>query len=383
MVGHAAGMNTSTEHDRKLAETLKSLSLEPLTGTITSEPPRKIARRFALPAILFVLVALPVATAVVWPNALGRIKAMLPGERRGDIATSERTATTVRPASANNAGASSGREAGFASTREITGSGYVVAPRSTTVFSKYEGRITGIAVEVGDHVEAGQVLVTLDDASARFALEQAMAAKVSADLALSAKDIELTQADASLRRSGALAAREAASRKNLEEAETAWKSASNAVAQARQDLNRAELAIRIAREQLDELTVRAPFAGIVARLNAHVGDTILARVDSVRENQSLLTLIDTGSMVIDADVAETNIAMVRPGMNGEAVLDGFPDRPFAIALGRIAPVASLEKGTIALRLSLIAPPIGIRPNMAARIRIAIPTPQAQSGDANR
>jgi multidrug resistance efflux pump len=226
-------------------------------------------------------------------------------------------------------------------------------------------------------------LVTLDDASARFALEQAMAAKVSADLALSAKDIELTQADASLRRSGALAAREAASRKNLEEAETAWKSASNAVAQARQDLNRAELAIRIAKEQLDELTVRAPFAGTVTRLSAHVGDTVLARVDSVRENQSLLTLIDTSSMVIDADVAETNIAMVRPGMNGEAVLDGFPERPFAIELGRIAPVASLEKGTIALRLSLIAPPIGIRPNMAARIRIAIPTPQAQSGEANR
>ncbi|TIX87490.1 efflux RND transporter periplasmic adaptor subunit [Rhizobium sp. P44RR-XXIV] len=376
-------MNTSTEHDRKLAETLKSLSLEPLTATITSEPPRTIARRLALPAILVALATVPVATAVVWPNALGRIKAMLPDERRADIAASETPATNTRATKAGNVEAPSVREVAFAPTREITGSGYVVAPRSTAVFSKYEGRITGIPVEAGDHVEAGQVLVTLDDASARFALEQAMAARVSADLALSAKDIALAQADASLRRIGALASRQAASQKELEEAQTVWKSASNGVAQARQDLNRAELAIRIAQEQLDELTVRAPFAGTVTRLNAHVGDTMLARVDSVRENQSLLTLVDTGSMVIDADVAETNIAAIRPGMDGEAVLDGFPDRPFAIKLSRIAPVASSEKGTIALRFSLIAPPTGIRPNMAARIRIAVPNPQTSSGDVKQ
>lgn len=377
------GMNTSTEHDRKLAETLKSLSLEPLIGTNKSEPPRKITRRLALPAVLVALVAVPVATAVVWPNALGGIKAMLPDERRADTVTSETPATNIRSAKAGNAEAPSVREVAFAPTREITGSGYVVAPRSTAVFSKYEGRITGIPVEAGDHVEAGQVLVILDDASARFALEQAMAARVSADLALSAKDIALMQADASLRRIVALASRQAAPQKELEEAQTAWKSASNAVAQARQDLHRAELAIRIAQEQLDELTVRAPFAGTVTRLNAHVGDTMLARVDSVRENQSLLTLVDTGSMVIDADVAETNIAAIRPGMGGEAVLDGFPDKPFAIELNRIAPVASSEKGTIALRLSLTAPPAGIRPNMAARIRITAPNPQTSSGDVKQ
>ncbi|MGV1759832.1 efflux RND transporter periplasmic adaptor subunit [Rhizobium sp. A22-96] len=292
-------------------------------------------------------------------------------------------ATNIRSAKAGDAEAPSMRAVTFAPTREITGSGYVVAPRFTAIFSKYEGRITGIPVEAGDHVEAGQVLVILDDAGARFALEQAMAARVSADLALSAKDIALTLADASLRRIGALASRQAASQKELEEAQTAWKSASNAMAQARQDLHRAELSIRIAQEQLDELTVRAPFAGTVTRLNAHVGDTVLARVDSVRENQSLLTLVDTGSMVIDADVAETNIAAIRPGMGGEAVLDGFPDKPFAIELNRIAPVASSEKGTIALRLSLTAPPAGIRPNMAARIRLTVPNPQTSSGDVKQ
>ncbi|MBB6485729.1 efflux RND transporter periplasmic adaptor subunit [Rhizobium lusitanum] len=300
-----------------------------------------------------------------------------------DTLLQEEQAKSTPTIAAGRAGAQSGQPVAAANTREITGSGYVVAPRSTAVFSKYEGRVIGIPVEAGDRVEAGQVLVTLDDANARFALEQADAAKVSADLALSARAIELTQADTSLRRIELLASREAASKKDLEAARTTWKSASNAVEQARQDINRADIAIRIAREQLDELTVRAPFAGTVAKLGAHVGDTVLARVDSVRENQSLLTLIDTGSMVIDADVAETNIAAVHPGMRGEAVLDGFPESPFAIDISRIAPVASAEKGTITLRFSLVAPPAGIRPNMAARIRIAASNSQQSSGDTSQ
>ena len=120
-----------------------------------------------------------------------------------------------------------------------------------------------------------------------------------------------------------------------------------------------------------ELTVRATFAGTVTRLDARVGDTVLARIDSVRESQSLLTITNTKSLAIDADVAETTIAALKPGLRGQAVLDGFPDRPFAVTLVRLAPVASAEKGTVTLRLSLDDPPNGILPNMAARIRIAL------------
>ncbi|MGZ9720222.1 efflux RND transporter periplasmic adaptor subunit [Rhizobium miluonense] len=265
--------------------------------------------------------------------------------------------------------------------RDITGSGYVVAPHLTAVFSKYEGKITGIAAEVGDRVKAGQILAVMEDASARLALEQAEAAKVSAGLVLAAREITLAQAAASFRRTETLTQRAAASRKDLEDAETAVKQALNNVEQSRQDVVRADITIRVAQEQVDELTIRAPFDGTVTRLNAHIGDTVLARADSVRESQSLLALADTTSMVIDADMAETNISLLRPGLIGEAVLDGFPDRPFGIEIQRVAPIASAEKGTIGLRLSLINPPAGIRPNMAARIRIPVPESQAQIGEA--
>ncbi len=363
-------MNTLTEHDRKLAETLKSLSLETMT-----EPPKP--RRKAILWITGVLMAavVPATVMLISPNSAIAIKTALFGALE--------PATTVRSISLQEDAIESNKlpvdaKPSSPAAREITGSGYVVAPQSTAVFARYQGEITGIAVEPGDWVQSGQPLVILKDPSATLALEQVRATKVSADLVLAAREISLAQTAAAFHRVETLVQRNATSRKDFEDAEAAWMSASNLVDQARQDIISAELAIRIAQEQVDSLTVSAPFAGTVTKLTAHVGDTVLARADSVRESQSLLTLTDMNNMVIDADVAETNTSMLRAGLPGEAVLDGFPDQPFKIELQRVAPVASVEKGTVGIRLSLLNPPAGIRPNMAARIRISVPEPQTQS-----
>lgn len=368
-------MNTLTEHDRKLAETLKSLSLERPSDTPT--PRGKIIRWIA---VLLLLATIFVIVAVVSPGVMNDVKTGFLGHAQPAKLAQAKQETLG--ASTNSDGLSPMPQSSEAAPREITGSGYVVAPRSTTVFAKYEGRITRITVEVGDDVKAGQILAVMDDASAGLALEQAKAARASADLVLAARQIVLAQASASFRRVENLAQRNAASRKDLEDAETAWKNALNNAEQGRQDAARADIAIRVAEEQMGELTIRAPIDGTITQVNGHVGDTVLARTDSVRESQSILTLADTTNMVIDADIAETNISLLRAGLQGEAVLDGIPDKPFKIALQRIAPIASAEKGTIGIRLSLINPPVGIRPNMAARIRIIAREIQNGNGEVS-
>ena len=371
-------MSTVTDHDQRLAAALTSLSLE--RRHITQDPP-SAPRRRASPLLSLALVAATGLTIIVsQPELLPQWETFLLSKQA--LRSEPRTTESSRIEETNEGGHKPNtfnRQVG--AVGEITGSGIVVAPRSTTIFSKYEARITDVAVELGDRVEAGQRLIVLDDAVAHIALEKAEAARAAADLALKLRDIDLVQARASLTRLESLASRDVASRQQLEESRTAFARASNGVAQARQDLATAELGIRSAEEPLTELTVRAPFAGTVTRLNAHVGDSVLARADSVRENQSLLVITDTASMAIDADVAETNIALLRPGLRGEAVLDGFPDRAFAVKVMRLAPIASVEKGTITVRLSLIDPPKGIRPNMAARIRIPLADTIAENGDS--
>ncbi|MBY3259309.1 efflux RND transporter periplasmic adaptor subunit [Rhizobium laguerreae] len=367
-VGHSGGMNTTSEHDRDLAAKLRSLSIEP--APFKTEPPEPRVRRRVIPGAMLALVATAsLAVAFVHrPDTLERMLAGLISKDEVAISvdgTDVSAAGPIRPLPSNTPANRA------LPSREVTGSGYVVAPDIATIFSKYEGRIVAVEVEAGDRIVAGQMLVRLDDAGARFALQGAEIARQSAELALTAKTIELAQARSSLTRTERLAGRDAMSAQTLEEAKTAFDTAENAALQARQDVAKADLAIDRAREQVEALTVRAPISGTVTRLTAHVGDTVLSREDSVRENESLLAIADMANMVIDADVAEANIALMRPGLRGEAVLDGFPDRPFAVEVSKIAPMISREKGTVTLRLSLSSPPPDMRPAMAARIRLLV------------
>ncbi len=376
-------MNMIPETDRKLAEALRSLSLEP--SPQTSKSPKRY-RRLLLSACLLALAGGAVVTLTdFWPEAADRLKAVLPQQAQqaqGENASIDNNvASQSVPRAQETIGggdASPVPRKPTAPVREVTGSGYVVAPQVVAVFSKYEGRITSIDVDVGQRVEAGQTIVTLEDESARLAVEQAKAEKVSAALVLEAKEIELEQVRLLFQRAETLAAKQQISTQDLEKAGTAHDTAINALAQARQNLVRSDILLQIAQERADALVVKAPIAGTITQLDAHVGDMVLARIDSVREHQKLLSITDTTTLVIDADVAETNIGGLRPGLPGEAVLDGIPDRPFAIEILKIAPVASLEKGTVTLRLALRDPPDGIRPNMAARIRIA-----QQAGDTSQ
>jgi len=368
-------MNTTTEHDRHLAVKLKSLSLEPVAFEI--EPSKRSARRFAIRIIAISLTATAslLVFALYRPDAFERLETILfarPGTTDASTASTDEAGVQTDRSLAAHQVEPTVRQDAVSSTREVAGSGYVTATNYTTVFSKYEGKIVKVAVDVGDRVAAGQVLVTLDDAGTRFAFDEAVNAKVSAELALAARTIDLEQARSALARSEVLAARKATSQQQIEDEKTVWERAMNSVAQAKHDLVKADLDIQKAREHVHELTILAPIAGTITRLNARVGDSVLARADSVRENDSLLTITDTTNMVIDADVAEANIALMRRGLRGEAVLDSFPDQPFKIEVKRIAPTISMEKGTVAVRLTLFSPPIGIRPNMAARISIAVP-----------
>ena len=346
-------MDRITEHQPPFADALRSLTIttapEPIPEPIAA--PGKAARRWLPPATGLIGGAAGLcllAGYFVWPE---------PAPHAARASAMAMPATAVEPMTAPQV------------VRGITGSGYVVAPARAVVFAQQAGRITRVLVQPGDRVVEGQPLITLGDADTGFALEQAQTARRTVELALAAAKIEAAQAETALSRSTALAASRAVSRHALEEAQATRDLAVNAVAQAEASLKSADLALRIAAADVEDLTIRAPIPGIVTHLTARVGDRMLSQLDDPGPDRSLVTITDTASLVIDADVAEANISLLREGLTGEATLDAWPAQPFAIEIQRIAPMITPEKATVALRLRLIDPPSGIRPAMAARIRI--------------
>ena len=353
-------------HNPKLADTLTALSVAPTRNTDQSLP-RNV--RWMLLGISVIAVAAFTGIAhSTWPTHVEGAKLARPDQSDPAPSTFE---MSVGPTIAPKGISPTATTIPVTAIQEIAGSGYIVAPQSTAVFAKYGGAIRSIPIDLGEWVEAGQIITILENAHATFAFEQAQAELVSAKLASSAYEIELVRAQDLFERTSALAARGVVPGFQLDDATSTLRAAQNAVAQGDQDVALAELAVRIAREPVDALSLRAPISGTVTALNATTGDTVLGRLDG----QSILTITNTDALFIDADVAEANIALLHAGLRGEAVLDGFPNQPFSIVLTRIAPEVSAAKGTVTIRLTFDAPPTGIRPNMAARIRIFATQPE--------
>ncbi len=267
--------------------------------------------------------------------------------------------------------------------REVTGSGHVIALHSVPVFARYEGRIETVRVTLGSQVQAGDVLAVLNDPAARLALDQANARLRAAELTLTARQIALEQASADLRRAEALTARGSLSQSALENTATISRTAANNADLASAAIEEARISAAIAAERVEALTIRAPFSGTVTRLSALPGAMVLDRTDSIREAESLLTLTRMDSLVIEADVAERSIADLAPGLQAEAELDAAPGAPFPVRLDVIAPEANPAKGTFTLRLLPLTPPANLRPGMAARIRISLPSLPRTAGASSQ
>ena len=224
-------------------------------------------------------------------------------------------------------------------------------------------------VALGDRVTAGQPLVQMEGTGQQFALERATLAQATLALDVRARTIDLDQAEADFARNRHLADRGVAAQTKVDDARIGVEQAQLDLDRARQQLAQSALDVRVAQDAVDRLIVRAPFAGTVADLTARTGMTVYEPGGPDSGESRLMTIIDTADLVIDADFAEQNTATFQHAITAEAVLDAFPDQPFAITLDRIAAVASAQRGTIAVRFRCHNPPAGMRPNMAVRIRV--------------
>jgi RND family efflux transporter MFP subunit len=362
-------MNMIVRDDRQLAETLRAFSAFPTsTKAPAPVPPARSPASARTARTLAALVAAASVGAALWLAPDLAQRALSPS--RSGLA--EAPAQDAPPPSAQN-------PAPVPLADEVTGSGYVVAPLMAPVYARHAGRIANILVEPGDRVTAGQALLRIDDPDSRFAADQARVAQRSAALALAAARISRDQAEAALRRKEALHTRGVISGEQREDARTAALQAANAVERAAVALEAAQLTVRIAEARLAELTVRAPITGTVTQVSAHAGDMAPDRSDAVLDGAELMTIARFDTLTIDADVAERALKGLRAGLEGEAVLDAFPERPFAVEISRIAPEINAAKGTVTLRLALKTPPPGVRPGMAARIRLTL-SPQIATAD---
>lgn len=197
-------------------------------------------------------------------------------------------------------------------------SGSLAPEKSATIRAEMSGAVLQTYAEAGQRVRAGQPLAQLDAAVLR---DQELSARSAVTTAQSSYDIaqrNLSRAQ-SLEKAGAIAERD------LEQAR-------NAVLATQSQLSTARAQLANVHKQLDKASVQAPFAGVVAQRQANAGDV-------VTPGTALFTVVDPGSMQLEAAVPAEALAQVRVGMPVDFRVNGYPNRTFNGHIERVNPTA--------------------------------------------
>jgi membrane fusion protein (multidrug efflux system) len=208
-----------------------------------------------------------------------------------------------------------------------TDDAYVDADR-VSVSAKVLGRIVQIAADEGSAVKKGDVLARLDDTDLRAQMEQAKANLDLAQASLPLAKVNLDRATEDYERAdvqikGAVITREQYShaQKTLDGARAEY-----AIAQSRIGVAKAQMGIVEA--QLQNMTLAAPFDGVVAK-------RWLLEGDIVQPGQPIFTIYDIQRIWIAANLEETNLGKVKLQNDVEVNVDTYPGRVFRAKVGLI------------------------------------------------
>ncbi len=249
--------------------------------------------------------------------------------------------------------------------------GVVEAVRQTTLSAQVPGAVVALTVQVGERVQAGQVLLRID---ARSADQGAAASEAQVQAARAALDVATRE----YTRQQKLREKQYISQGALDQAEAQFKSTRAQVA--------AQLAqAGAARTQTGLHTVRAPYAGVVSEVPVQLGDMAMP-------GRALVTLYDPGALRVTAAVPQsvlgasgTSGALTALNETVRIELPGMPNAQQWPAAARVQllPTVDAATHTQQLRADLPANVAGAAPGMFARVWLPMATSTGAASAGNQ
>ncbi|MBF7728961.1 efflux RND transporter periplasmic adaptor subunit [Pseudomonas sp. N040] len=239
--------------------------------------------------------------------------------------------------------------------------GTLKACRRSHLSFKLGGQVSELLIREGQRVAQGQVLMRLrqDD-------QQARVTEAAANLAAShnAREQRCSQAQLDQRdldRVQHLAERKLVAEDQLDQAQTRARLAQLLCRASGQRIEQAAANLALQNALLDQTTLRAPFAGIVAEINGELGEYVTPSPPGI-PTPPAVDLIDDSCLYVEAPIDEVDAARVTVGLPVRISLDALRGQHFAGKVTRMAPfVRDLEKQarTVDIEARFDQPPAGV------------------------
>lgn len=215
-------------------------------------------------------------------------------------------------------------------TAEATGQ--LEPVRKVEVKSRASGQVLEVLVETGDRVAPGTLLVRIDPRDVQNDYQQARVDHQVARERFAIAESQLRRSE-SLLRSGVITEQEHESRR-LE------------YVNAQSNLVRAETNLELSRLRTEDVTIRAPLAGVVLERMVEEGTVIQSAAQNVSGGTTLLTIANLDEVQVRTLVDETDVGRIQPGMPVTVRVDAHSERLFEGVVEKIEPMATVQQSVV-------------------------------------
>lgn len=230
--------------------------------------------------------------------------------------------------------------------RVRTFSGVVQAGTESKLSFKVPGTVQKVNVDIGTKVRAGQLLIQLDKTDYEIQVKEAENAR---DLARAAE----IQAESNYNRIRTLYENRSASKSSLDAARAAYESAHE------QD-NIAKKRRKLARNQLDYTSLKAPVAGAVS-------DVMVEENENVGSGQPVVILTSGSDLEVKIAMPEVLIAQVREGDDVLIAMDAIKGKEFKAKITEVGIASTAYATTYPVMVRFIETDPDCRAGMAAEV----------------
>jgi HlyD family secretion protein len=241
-------------------------------------------------------------------------------------------------------------------TQVVLATGTLQPVITVNVGTQVSGTVLERRADFNDRVKKGQILLRLDPATLQARLRQTQAG-------LGASNAALVLARATYERNLKLVSAGFISALTLDQGK---REVDAAVANV--ELGRAQ--VESAQTDLDNSVIRSPIDGVVIRRNTDVGQTVAA---SFQTPDLYLLARDLRQMVIQTNVSEADVGLIKTGQSVHFTVDAYPEREFEGLVQQFRLNSASAQGvvTYTIIVDVENPDELLKPGMTAQTRIVV------------
>lgn len=252
-------------------------------------------------------------------------------------------------------------------TQKVSASGNIQPEVEVIIRPDVSGEIIELAVQEGDFIREGDLLVRIKPDIYQARIDNLNAALLTQKARMEQTRAALIQAEATYIRDKELFEKELISELQFIQSTSNWESQKASLKASEYQIESAQAQLRQAQEELEQTVIRAPQNGTVTGLTVEAGERVLGNAQMAGTEMMRVSLLDR--MEVEVDVNENDIVNVSISDTARIEVDAYPNRLFNGVVTEIANSARVSGAGTNEQIT----------NYKVKVRIITPHNLSQSG----